>query len=1538
MKVLLIKNNRLYGYRLPDTIKNNFWITDIDNYDNSRNLINVVAKDGKWVLTSNYETQVVSGEKVYDEVVLNDYNFYVIKNESEQSYYYLYALPNVDDTYKFYNIATNGSLKIGKATDCNILYGHALIEANHAELFYQDGLWQIVDNNSKFGVYVNDKRIAGAYSLNYGDVIFIAGLKIVVMNGFILINNINNFIKVTSDILTFKQNVSYKLDNSVLKEEELDRNLYSKEEFFYRSPRFIEDIMKEEIVIEDPPQKQEEPDNSLIMTIGPMFTMSLTSMVTAYSTISNMSAQENPDWSKATPALVMAGAMLLSTLVWPLINRMVEKRKREKNEQLRVEKYSKYLQEKKKEIQTIIQKQTQTLKDKYIPLSDCENIILRRRPTLWERAIEQRDFLSLRLGLGNLPIFADVKYSPEHFSLQETDEMRTKIISVVEENKTLNNVPIVISLVEKYITSLIGDQRVTSEFFKGLLLQMMAYHSYEFLKIVVLTDNENAYRWNYLHNLPYIFDDLKQTRFFATNIDEVREVSLYLEKIYQDRKAMDVKNYCDIPPYYLIITDNYHMYRDIEIINDVLKQPTNIGFGLMIMSPKLQNLPSECKNFINVNPDISGIFESEISQGHQQEFKTEFCDKVDVNECIRRISNIPIEFNDEEKQLPKSISFLEMYGVGKIDQLNVYNRWMMNNSQKSLSVPVGLEKSGSLLKLDLHEKYHGPHGLIAGMTGSGKSEFIITYILSLAINFSPLDVNFILIDYKGGGLAGAFENRETGIRLPHLAGTITNLDVAEMNRSLASIQSELRRRQQIFNDARDKLGESTVDIYKYQKFFKDGQVTEPVPHLFIISDEFAELKSQQPEFMDQLISAARIGRSLGIHLILATQKPSGVVNDQIWSNTRFRVCLKVQDKSDSTEMIKRPDAALLTNAGRFYLQVGYNELFALGQAAWCGAQYVPTEKIRKKVDQSINIIDNIGNILSTSDDEVKEKHESLGEELGNILKYIIQISKENNIKTKQLWLEKILPDIYVDNLVQKYEYQPEKFILNPVIGEFDDPNNQRQGLVTINLTNDGNTSIYGSAGSGKELFVGTMIYSLITTHTPDEVNIYILDFGAGTLGTFRNMPHVGDVVMPTDDEKIDNLFKLIENEVAKRKKLFVNYNGDYQSYVRRSGKTVPYILLFINNYDAFQDSFDYDDRINQLTRDCVKYGIIIIPTINTTSGMRYKLRQNFKSDIVLQFNDQDDYSIIVGNTRKLYPSAIFGRGLIKTGDGLFEFQTAHSYKDEEYQDKMEELAKELNAKYPNGAIKVPVVPRNVLVDDIAPYIKNLQNVPVGINKATIDAEYFNVRDNFTTLVSASEVETTTNFMKGFVKVLSKVPNTNVVIFDTDGLISSEYDKNVSYIKDNFDGYLSKIIDAIKMQYDKYVADGYNNKNLINNKSMVITIVGFGKFLLRITPENKASLFDYLEKIKDLQTFSFVLVDIPESMRKNEYEKWYKAAIDANYGIWVGNGVADQNLIKTNIGFKKTNNEVLKGYGVVVKNTKTNLVNLVGDIEESGDDE
>lgn len=231
--------------------------------------------------------------------------------------------------------------------------------------------------------------------------------------------------------------------------------------------------------------------------------------------------------------------------------------------------------------------------------------------------------------------------------------------------------------------------------------------------------------------------------------------------------------------------------------------------------------------------------------------------------------------------------------------------------------------------------------MAAGTTGSGKSEIIQSYILSLAVNFHPYEVSFLLIDYKGGGMANLFKD------LPHLLGAITNLDGAQSMRALASIKAELQRRQRLF-------GEHDVNhINHYQKLYKLGEAEEPMPHLFLISDEFAELKAEQPEFMKELVSTARIGRLLGIHLILATQKPSGVVDDQIWSNSKFKLALKVQDASDSNEILKTPDAAEITLPGRAYLQVGNNEIYELFQSAWSGADYTAGRREKELIDTTI---------------------------------------------------------------------------------------------------------------------------------------------------------------------------------------------------------------------------------------------------------------------------------------------------------------------------------------------------------------------------------------------------------------------------------------------------------------------------------------------------------------------------------------------------------------------------------------------------------
>ena len=419
-----------------------------------------------------------------------------------------------------------------------------------------------------------------------------------------------------------------------------------------------------------------------------------------------------------------------------------------------------------------------------------------------------------------------------------------------------------------------------------------------------------------------------------------------------------------------------------------------------------------------------------------------------------------------------------MYNVGRVEQLNCLNRWEDNDPISSLSVPVGIDQNGEIFKMDIHEKAYGPHGLVAGTTGSGKSEWIVTYILSLAVNFNPDEVQFVLIDYKGGGLAKSFENEEMHIKLPHLAGTITNLDKSEIFRSIAAIESELKRRQAMFNDAREKLKEGSMNIYKYQQFYRKGLLDEPLSHLLIICDEFAELKQQQPEFMEQLISTSRIGRSLGIHLILATQKPSGVVNEQIWSNSKFKVCLKVQDKNDSNEILKKPDAAFLKQTGAFYLQVGNDDYYNLGQSAWAGAKYYPSDIIKKQIDDSIQYIDNIGHTIgSFKEEDKKENQENQGEELLNIVSYISDLTKQIPLKAPQLWLPNIPAKIYLADIMKKYnKVSKGRYNYEIAIGEYDEPRKQMQGLLIIDLA-EGNVAIMGQGGSGVENLISTMIFS-----------------------------------------------------------------------------------------------------------------------------------------------------------------------------------------------------------------------------------------------------------------------------------------------------------------------------------------------------------------------------------------------------------------------------------------------------------------------------
>ena len=953
------------------------------------------------------------------------------------------------------------------------------------------------------------------------------------------------------------------------------------------------------------------------------------------------------------------------------------------------------------------------------------------------------------------------------------------------------------------------------------------------------------------------------------------------------------------------------MVRDIELVKDVCGLEINIGFSLIVISPRLVNIPNECKTFISIGDKKSGVFENELVSNKQKEFVADFDQTLNIYECCKILANIPIDISKENQSLPASLSFLEMYNVGMIEQLNILNRWKSNDPTKSLQAPIGVDKHHEVFKLDLHEKFHGPHGLIAGMTGSGKSEFIISYILSMALNYHPYEVSFVLIDYKGGGLTGAFENKETGIKLPHLAGTITNLDTIEMNRSLASIQSELRKRQRIFNAARDNLNESTIDIYKYQSLYRKGLVNKPVSHLFIISDEFAELKDQRPEFMDQLISTARIGRSLGVHLILATQKPAGVVNDQIWSNSKFRVCLKVQDKSDSMDMIKCPDAASLKNPGRFYLQVGYNELFALGQAAWAGAQYYPTDKRKKRVDQAVNFIDNVGNYIKSYDSKQNEVVvESKGEEITNIVNYIVETAKEEKISIPQLWLPKIPNTIYINELKEKYKYISEKNIINPIIGEYDDPDNQKQNILTLPISKEGNTIIFGSAGSGKELMLSSIVYSTIISHDSKEVNFYILDFGAETLTMFKNAPHIGDVILSTEKEKIENLFKMILQIIEERKKIFVDYNGSYDFYINHGGKQIPLIVVIINNVEGFLDTYnEYEELMGQLTRDCLKYGVVFILSTSGTNTVRYRLRQNFKQNVVLQFNDPTDYGSILAGVRKKEPSKIYGRGLISL-DGIYEFQTAYSYKEEKLTEFIKVICEKLQSICEFKAKHIPILPEVVTLELLKPSYVSLKDVPVGINKESLEVNKINLLENGIYTITGEDISSNTNFIQTLVKLIQSANNTNCTIIDGNSLLNKNKVGPATYETGD------KIAEVLEKIYQDQ-----ENKN-------ICFIIGLASILNKVEIADKTKITGLLDKVKSSTNVRYVIIENIDNIKTLNYEPWFKNNTNLSEGIWLGNGIANQFTLKVTTATRILRVEIEPNFGYIIRKGKAELTKLL----------
>lgn len=1489
MIVYLFSDNYFTTLNLPVTVSGMYPI-----YCKDKLFANISSVDKKWMI--NLSSDYIAGNFFSGQTNIEPYKIYGIKS-TKGEVFYLVAIPKYDETSQVFDF--DGSITIGNDANCNIYYPYNQGKTQETLKLTQDSTntcWLVETNSNHF--FVSHERAKSGIKLMSGDYIFFFGLRVTLIGNRIMINRPSNLVQIKGNIHARGLESEYKVVKNGNQDE---LPLFTKEDYFYKSPRFNFIVEEATVDIDEPPAPIKQEELPMILTIGPQITMLSISVLSMFNYLSSYS-NGNGSKSRFIISIATIGATIIGTLLWPLITRKYNKKRTIEREKKRQKRYTEYLEKKKRELELLRTNQKNTIESNHPSVDQCLNIIQKKSKDLWQRSIDHEDFLSIRLGIGKVATRLNINVPKEKFTIDEEDKLFTEMKQIVEDSLTISDVPISYKFTDQSISAIVGEPNLVKEFMDCVFLQILTFHSYSDLKIVTYTKEPS--KWEYLKIAPHCWNNKKSVRYFATSVEELSIVANDLEKVFDARVAdseeekleddgseeKNKKGFTDFRPYYLFFVDDMTSVRNVSLINKILKYKRNVGFSIIITSESISNLPSETSDFICVSKGESAIMTSKIND-NQKLFKADFNEggRIDVYNSVQQLANIPVLLEKEKYELPASLSFLELYNLGRVEQLNSIARWSDNNPVLSLSVPIGIDQSGEVFKMDIHEKAYGPHGLVAGTTGSGKSEWIVTYILSLAVNFSPDEVQFVLIDYKGGGLAKSFENSELGVKLPHLAGTITNLDKSEIYRSIAAIESELKRRQAVFNAAREKLKEGSMNIYKYQQYYRKGLVDEPMSHLLIICDEFAELKQQQPEFMQQLISTSRIGRSLGIHLILATQKPSGVVNDQIWSNSKFKVCLKVQDRGDSNEVLKKPDAAYLKQTGAFYLQVGNDDYYNLGQAAWAGAKYYPSDTLKHTIDDTMECIDNIGRTVGYYEEQKEQPKESKGEELLNIVSYISDLSKQVTLKSKPLWLENIKPRIFLSELYKKYQHKmPSSYTYSIPVGEYDEPRKQEQGLLELDLS-QGNIAILGQNGSGVENLISTIIWSSIVEHTPHEIAYYIIDFGAETLKKFAKFPHVGEVVFQDEMEKVAGVLDLVMEEIEKRKEILSDYNGSFTYYNKVSEKKMNLIVMVINGFDVFSESFPrLNDVMTNLFRDATKYGVIFIVSGSSANSVRQRQLQFFNHVIVMQLNDDSQYRSITNCRRELIPKKTIGRGICKTdasdNNSYSEFQTAMIADEEKELEVIRSYANKCVEHYKYKVKQLAKIPDTVTSDDLTKYVTTLADVPVGIDFYEKQVAKYNLLSHKIHLFTGKNIRENMNFIYALSTLLLKIPNVKVRVVDMLDL----FKKPILDIK-----LFNENLDVVFAALEKDVLTRTESQDFGVN-----IILGAGQYKRKLSDGGEEIFKNLFANIPNSKKSIYILVDDYDKLRTLKLEKWFEQ-VDPTNGLWLGTGFGNQSLIQSN---------------------------------------
>lgn len=961
---------------------------------------------------------------------------------------------------------------------------------------------------------------------------------------------------------------------------------------------------------------------------------------------------------------------------------------------------------------------------------------------LWTHRPEHHQFASVRLGIGIAESRVGIDMPAENDAIARYWD---QLEDLHEEYRTLAGVPIVAELRQAGNIGVAGSGEEAGGVARGIVTQIFGLHSPAEVAIAAITSRASRDSWQWLKWLPHTSsphsplpgDHLADTpgrgASLLSRIEELVEQrgggapaalrTLLSSDVTREAPALPEP----VTPLLVVIIEDDAPVDRARLVR-VAERGPDVGVHVIWCAPNVMALPAACRTYLSVDESVEGAGAGHVRLGEQFYPVSVETVSVDVAAGVARHlspvvdAGVPV---DDDSDLPRSISYLKLAGTALAEQPGaVIERWKENSSlvPRDGSPPVRRKHDADLRGLighDGQDAFHldlrtqGPHALVGGTTGAGKSEFLQAWVLGMATAHSPDRVTFLFVDYKGGA---AFAD---AVSLPHTVGLVTDLSPHLVRRALTSLRAELHFREHLLNRKKAK------DLVSLER---TGDPETP-PSLIIIVDEFAALAKEIPEFVDGVVDVAARGRSLGLHLILATQRPAGVIKDNLRANTNLRIALRMADEADSKDILGDVMAAHFDPGipGRAAAKTGPGRI-ATFQTGYAGG-WTTHEPERARID----IVEKdfgTGEQWDIPSPPAAAVQDPGPQDISRIVRTVRAAAEEAGVPSpRKPWLAELAPAYDLSRLPSRRTDE------DLLLGVMDVPEDQAQPTVSYQPDRDGNIAIYGTGGSGKSTTLRTIAISAASTVRGGPVHVYGLDFGASGLSMLEELPHVGAIIPGDDEERVIRLLRTLRGIVEERSRSFAAVRAgsvaEYRTLADRPG--TPRILLLVDGMAAFREAYDFSGLSRwfttfvQIATDGRQVGVHVVVTGDRPGAIPTSLGSSIQRRLIHRMASADDYAAFGVPKDVLDASSPPGRAIL---DG-HEVQIAVHGGDSNVAIQSREVAELARAMRRAGVAQAPGVerlPERVELSRLRPVVEG--RPVLGIGDETLAEVTFEPRGAF----------------------------------------------------------------------------------------------------------------------------------------------------------------------------------------------------------------